>query len=104
MLREYLNSEYGNRWIGRGGPVAWPARSPDLTPLDFFFWGRVKDLVYGQDGHTIENVSQLKRRIKRAFRVMKRDHETLRRVRRHVQRRAYACIQREGGFVQQLLN
>lgn len=103
-VREYLNSEYGERWIGRGGPVEWPARSPDLTPLDFFLWGRVKELVYGQDGHTIQNVRQLKRRIKRAFRVLKRDHETLRQVRRHVQRRAYACIEREGGFVQQLLN
>ena len=22
-------------WIGRGGTIAWPPRSPDLTPLDF---------------------------------------------------------------------
>jgi len=22
--------------IGRGGPVVWPPRSPDLPPLDFF--------------------------------------------------------------------
>ena len=37
--REFLNERFPNRWIGRAGPVAWPARSPDLTPLDFFFWG-----------------------------------------------------------------
>ncbi|KAJ4451224.1 hypothetical protein ANN_02684 [Periplaneta americana] len=24
----------------------WPARSPDLSPLDFFLWGSVKDSVY----------------------------------------------------------
>jgi hypothetical protein len=29
------------RWIGRGGPIAWPPRSPDLTPL-----GYVKNIVY----------------------------------------------------------
>ena len=23
-------------WIGRGGPVAWPPRSPDLTSPDYF--------------------------------------------------------------------
>lgn len=46
QVRDFLNREYGSRWIGRGGPVQWPARSPDLTPLDFYLWGHVKDLVY----------------------------------------------------------
>jgi hypothetical protein len=32
----WLNRNYPGRWIGRGGPVTWPARSPDFTPLDFF--------------------------------------------------------------------
>jgi len=27
---------FPDRWMGRGGPAAWPARSPDLTPLDLF--------------------------------------------------------------------
>ncbi|KAJ4445865.1 hypothetical protein ANN_12550 [Periplaneta americana] len=30
----------------KGGPIVWPPRSPDLTPLDLFFWGYVKDKVY----------------------------------------------------------
>ncbi|GFW06265.1 uncharacterized protein TNCV_37401 [Trichonephila clavipes] len=34
------------RWIGRGGPVNWPARSPDLSCLDFFIWGHMKSFVY----------------------------------------------------------
>lgn len=36
-VRQYLNTIYPNRWIGRRGPTEWPARSPDLTPLDFFY-------------------------------------------------------------------
>lgn len=36
QARTTLNEIFGNRWIGRDGPVNWPARSPDLTPLDFF--------------------------------------------------------------------
>ncbi|GFT92757.1 uncharacterized protein TNCV_739471 [Trichonephila clavipes] len=28
-----------------GGPVNWPARSPDLSCLDFFLWGHMKSLV-----------------------------------------------------------
>lgn len=45
-VRAHLNETFGGRWIGRGGPVAWPPRSPDLTPLDFFLWGHMKSLVY----------------------------------------------------------
>ena len=33
-------------FISRGGPTAWPPRSPDLTPLEFFAWGFIKDVVY----------------------------------------------------------
>jgi hypothetical protein len=33
-------------WLGRGGPIAWPPRSPDLTPLNFFWWAYVRSIVY----------------------------------------------------------
>ena len=45
-VREYLNEYFPNRWLGRGGPAAWPPRSPDLTPLDYYLWGHMKTLVY----------------------------------------------------------
>ncbi|GBM11235.1 hypothetical protein AVEN_267807-1 [Araneus ventricosus] len=45
-VRHFLNATYPSRWIGCGVPVAWPPRSPDLNPLDFFFWGHMKSLVY----------------------------------------------------------
>ena len=35
-VRASLDEEFPNRWIGRGGPIPWPPRSPDVTPLDFF--------------------------------------------------------------------
>lgn len=40
-VREYLNHELPNRWIGRVGAddqvlFPWPPRSPDLTPCDFY--------------------------------------------------------------------
>lgn len=31
--------------MGRGGPVTWPARSPNLNVLDFFVWGYIKSLI-----------------------------------------------------------
>ena len=44
-VREYLNESFPNRWLGRGGPIAWPQRSPDLTTLDYYLWGHMKTLV-----------------------------------------------------------
>lgn len=42
--------------IGRGVPLSWPLRSPDLTPYDFFVWSFVKDQVYKTK---VSNVYQL---------------------------------------------
>ena len=38
-VREYLNRTFPNRWTGRGSARLWAARSPYLTPMDFFLWG-----------------------------------------------------------------
>lgn len=45
-VRNFLNQEYPNAWIGRGGPIAWPPRSPDLNACDYFLWGHMKDIIY----------------------------------------------------------
>jgi len=45
-VRNHLAAVYGQHWIGRGGPVPWPPHFPDLTCLEFFFWGHIKSLVY----------------------------------------------------------
>jgi hypothetical protein len=60
-VREYLNTCFQGRWIGRAAPIAWPPRSPDLTPLDIFLWGFVKDRVYVPS--LSENVAELRTRI-----------------------------------------
>ncbi|GFY07000.1 putative DD41D transposase [Trichonephila clavipes] len=43
---DLLKDTFGDRLISRFGPVNWPPRSSDLTPLDYFLWGYVKSLVY----------------------------------------------------------
>lgn len=60
-VREYLNQVFPNRWIGRRGTVEWPPRSPDLTPLDFFLWGHLKNVVYKSRP---DNIEELKNRIR----------------------------------------
>ena len=42
VIREWLNAKFLGKWMGRRRSSKWPARSPDLMPCDFFFWGLVK--------------------------------------------------------------
>lgn len=59
-VRRYLDATFTGKWIGRRGPVEYPPRSPDLTPLDFFFWGQLKNMVYQQ---RVRSIQDLKDRI-----------------------------------------
>lgn len=45
-VRDFLETRFPHRWIGRGSLFPWPPRSPDLTVMDFYLWGRLKDIVY----------------------------------------------------------
>lgn len=58
--RELLYSHFGDRVISRNFDFAWPARSPDLTPADYWLWGYVKSKVYSKKHETL---SELKRSI-----------------------------------------
>ncbi|KAL0881325.1 hypothetical protein ABMA27_001206 [Loxostege sticticalis] len=102
-VRAYLDEAFQGRWIGRGSVIRWPPRSPDLTPMDFHVWGRAKDLVYGNDGHTIRTVEQLRARIVSAFDVMSSEPEVLSAVRRHCIERARQCVRQQGRHVQHLM-
>ncbi|XP_076316060.1 uncharacterized protein LOC143228684 isoform X1 [Tachypleus tridentatus] len=55
-VRAYLDASMPDRWIGRRGGVEFPARSPDLTPMDFFLWGFLKDKVYSTKRATIDEL------------------------------------------------
>ncbi|GFX07027.1 DUF4817 domain-containing protein [Trichonephila clavipes] len=44
------------RLISRFGPVDWPPRSCDLTPLDYFLWSYVKSLVYADKPQTLDHL------------------------------------------------
>ena len=42
---QHLAASYNDGGIGQGGPIAWSPRSPDLTPIYFFVWGKIKTLI-----------------------------------------------------------
>ncbi|GFV00495.1 uncharacterized protein TNCV_3644731 [Trichonephila clavipes] len=53
---DLLKGTFGDRRISRFGPVNWPPRSCDLTPLDYFLWGYLKSLVYAHKPQMLEKV------------------------------------------------
>ena len=45
---------FKDRIISRRADVVWPPRSCDLTPLDNYLWGAVKDKCYADKPETID--------------------------------------------------
>lgn len=61
MVREYLQTIFNGNIIGSRHLILWPARSPDLSPNDFFLWGHLKSVIY--KNVKFENLDQLKNSI-----------------------------------------
>ncbi|GFY05057.1 putative LOC100569746 [Trichonephila clavipes] len=60
---DLLKHTFGDRLISRFGPVNWPPRSCDLTPLDYFLWDYVKLLVYADKPQTLDHLEDNIRRV-----------------------------------------
>jgi len=97
-VHRILSQKFENRWIGRGGPVHWPARSPDLTPLDFFLWSTIKNYVYREQVHSRE---ELHDKIVEAFANV--TPEMVSNAQRSLLRRARLCIECDGRQFEHLL-
>lgn len=99
-VRDLLDFLWPNEWIGRSGPVAWPPRSPDLTPMDFSVWGVIKDRVYGRAPNT---VPEMKRMIEEEFFTLSQNVMSLQATCRSVRDRCRLCRREGGGHFQQFL-
>lgn len=97
VVSDYLNHRFGERWIGTNGPVNWPARSPDLTPLDFFVWDFLKEKVYDRP---IRNRNDLEEKVRTAVRMI--TPEILGNVMREIVERIYECLNQNGGHFEHL--
>lgn len=97
VARNTINQLFPNRWIGRGSTVVWPPRSPDCTPLDFFLWGRIKDIVYTEKPTTRDD---MKLRIRNACLLL--SNEEILRATDSVTRRAQQCLEVNGRHFEHL--
>lgn len=92
-----LTDTFQDRWIGNRGPMLWPPRSPDLTPLDFYLWGRIKALVYGTP---IANLNCLRQHMVEAFNIL--DANEIRSATQSVGQRIVHCLVENVGHIEHL--
>ena len=53
-----LREKFPGRVISRNGDYNWLPRSCDLTPVDIFLWGYVKDKVYADAPQSIQELEE----------------------------------------------
>lgn len=99
VVTQYLDNRFENRILATHSETAWPPRSPDMTPLDFFLWGFLKNRVY-QNRNPCNNIEELQQRIMDACNV---NRCTLGRVVRSVSRRCIMCLEADGQNFEHLL-
>jgi hypothetical protein len=99
-VRNYLDDVFENCWIGRGGNINWPARSPDLAPNDFFLWGYLSGKLYDR-GQSYENICELKQAIINECRLI--SCYKLANVRREFYDRIGYCLAANGYLFEHLL-
>lgn len=100
QVTEYLNGRY-DLWIGRNGTLQWPANSPDLSPLDIFLWGFLKNRIYYDRP---PNIRVLRQRIEHEIFTLNTDHPDFisnaihHKMRENIQK----CVRSRGGYIENI--
>ena len=100
QVREHLTATYNDRWIGFGGPVAWPPKPPDLTPLDLFLWCYMETFTYSSLVDSVEDLIAL---IAEAAATIRQEPGIFERTRQSLLRHCWLCIEVGGRTFEHLL-
>jgi hypothetical protein len=95
-VRRHLTRRYGQRWMGRGGPVPWPRKSPDLNPVDYCVWGHVYTSA-------VDTVEELQHRIRGTRQQIRNEPGVFERIRNSMRRRVQCCVQMQGQHFEHIL-
>lgn len=93
---DWLQATFGDRLISRRCEIKWPARSPDLTPPDFFLWGSLKLKIKQR---APESMDQLKSYIEEEVALLNRNNALLASVFDNFVHRLHVCVQNGGAHV-----
>ena len=93
----YLDGQFGEKMFAMETIQGqyWPARSPDLNPLDFFCWGYLNQKMFMPKPATMQ---QLKARIRQE--VLNLDRDMIRRACADLTDRCQRVISSGGGFIE----
>ena len=91
----HLRRTFEQRLITKG---LWPPRSPNLTPLDSFAFGYIKDTVFSKNPHTLDELRTMVTDV-----IQNIPREVLINVFQNMRRRVALCIDQHGQQFQHLL-
>ena len=89
---EWLKNRFPGKLISHKSEFPWPARPPDLSPLDYFLWGFLKDKVFSI---APSDISDLKTTVRSVIEAI--DSGTLQTVIANFAIRNEKCIVAMGG-------
>lgn len=95
---DYLKSVFGDRLIAKGAAFEWPACSPDLNTLDYWFWSYMKSSIRKLDP---QDLMDLKDAVKTACRQI--DGDMLKRAIHDFDTRIKALIEAKGAHFEYTL-
>ena len=91
VVISFLTETFGERIISRNSPTPWPAKSPDLNPLDYWFWGFAQAEVHRQKPQSIEELQKIVNLVARTC-----TKETVSKAAFNIEKRANKCSQNKG--------
>ena len=97
-VKQFLSHTFNERIISRSFSFAWPPRSPDIAPPDYWLWGSIKHRVYANHPTTIQD---LKDSIQREISII--SPEELKKVVENMVVRLHAIILANGGLFEHLM-
>lgn len=97
---EWLHNTFSGNVIGTHEALAWPARSPDLSPNDFWLWGHITTKIYDRM-EPFSNVDDLWTAVQTCCNTV--THGQLANVQREIAERVTHCILSEGKLFEHLL-
>ena len=94
-VMSFLREKFGNRIISRFAERNWPARSPDMNPLDFWLWGHVESIVIQRKPGSID---ELKMIVESIIEDLNENPSLIDKVTANVSKRAKACVDCNGSI------
>ena len=96
----WLETRFPACVISRRTHRPWPARSPDLNPLDYYLWGALKEEMKFAN---LDSVDTMKKAIRNAIRSVNRQPEVLRSVISNFKFRLSKCLERNGQHIEHMI-